>query len=58
MKNTLKKDISGSSDGQEPTTNIKSEIDNKKSENQTHKTIWSVETKTSSVDELLQDQQQ
>jgi hypothetical protein len=57
MEKALKQDISGSSDEQESTTSIKSEINDKKSDDQTHQIIRLVETKNS-VDNLLQDQQQ
>jgi PAX-interacting protein 1 len=50
--------VNGSTDGQEPTSpSIKSDIDNNKSDDKAHQIIGSVETKTS-VDDLLQDQQQ
>ncbi len=57
MEQALKQYINSSSDGQKPTTNIKSEIDDKKSYDQTHQIIRLVATKAS-VDDLLQDQQQ
>ncbi len=45
------------SDGQEPTINIDSEIDNKKSDDEMHQFIESIETENF-VDDLSQAQQQ
>ena len=50
-------DQDDSMDGQEPTINIESEIDNKKSDEQMHQIVKSIETENS-VDDLLQVQQQ
>ena len=56
IKKTMKIDVSTQTeDGQEPTTNIKSEINNKTSDDEIPQIIESVETKP--VDDLLQAKQ-
>ena len=57
MKQTLNQAVNSSSDGQESANNIKSEIDDKKSDDQTHQIIGSFFETKNSVDNLLQDQQ-
>ena len=58
IKENIKSDTSTQiEDGQEPANNIETEIDNKKSDEQSHQFIESAETE-STVDDLLQQSQQ